>query len=114
MHWIEDSLCLKAGGVRMKGIIRFVKQLFGVYEPGVEYWVRLDEIRISSEFTTHDIGKKKMKYKWRYYNATGEFESPILLNHDFVLCDGYSSYLIAKDLQCSNVPVQFVAPVINH
>lgn len=96
----------------MKRIIRFVKQLFGVYESGVEYWVRLDEIRISNEFTTHDIGKKKMKHKWRYYNATGEFESPILLDHDFVLCDGYSSYLIAKELQCINVPVQFVDPVI--
>lgn len=112
-HWIEDFLCLKMGGIRMKGIIRFVKQLFGMYEPGIEYWVRLDEIRISNKFASHDIGKKKMKHKWRYYNATGKFESPILLDHDFVLCDGYSSYLIAKKLQICKVAVQFVAPVIN-
>ena len=98
----------------MKGIIRFVKQIFGMYEPGIEYWVRLDEIRISNKFASHDIGKKKMKHKWRYYNATGKFESPILLDHDFVLCDGYSSYLIAKKLQICKVAVQFVAPVINH
>lgn len=112
-HWIEDFLYLKTGGVRMKGIIRFVKQIFGMYEPGIEYWVRLDEIRISNKFASHDIGKKKMKHKWRYYNATGKFESPILLDHDFVLCDGYSSYLIAKKLQIYKVAVQFVAPVIN-
>lgn len=98
----------------MKGIIRLVKQLFGVYESGVEYWVKLDEICISNEFASHDIGKKKMKHKWRYYNTTGEFESPILLDHDFVLCDGYSSYLIAKELRSRNVVVQFVAPVLNH
>lgn len=36
----------------MRNIIRWVKRLFGVYENGFEYWVNVDEIKISPEFET--------------------------------------------------------------
>ena len=40
--------------------------------------------------------------------ATGEFESPILLNRNFELIDGYTSYIIAKTENLHKVPVYFV------
>ena len=49
-----------------------------------------------------------MGQKWSYYRNTGEFESPIILNRDFVLIDGYTSYIIAKKLEIDKVPVYFV------
>ena len=94
--------------MKMNGIIRFIKSLFGKYEPGYEYWVYLRDIKISPEFERTPPKFKKMGQKWNYYRNTGEFESPIILNRDFVLIDGYTSYIIAKKSEMDKVPVYFV------
>ena len=92
----------------MKSLIRFIKRIFGVYETGYEYWVYLRDIKISPEFEITPPRFKKMGQKWSYYRNTGEFESPIILNRDFVLIDGYTSYIIANKSEIEEVPVYFV------
>ena len=74
----------------IKGFIRFIKRLFGMYEPCYEYWVYLKDIKIQPDFETTRLKYNKMAQKWSYYRNTGEFESPIILNRDFVLTDGYA------------------------
>ena len=85
-----------------------LKGLLGIYTPGCEYWIDLKDIDIQIDFLRKHPSKQKMERKWDYYRQTGEFESPILLNRNFVLLDGYSSYLIAKTENMHKVPVYFV------
>ena len=85
-----------------------LKSVLGIYEPGCEYWVDLKDIDIPIDFLRHHPRREKMDRKWDYYKQTGEFESPILLNRNFVLIDGYSSYIIAKTGNLHRVPVYFV------
>ena len=92
----------------IKGFIKKIKGLFGKYETEYEYWVYLRDIKISHEFERTPPRFKKMGQKWSYYRNTGEFESPIILNRDFVLIDGYTSYIIAKKSEMDKVPVYFV------
>lgn len=92
----------------MREIIRFIKRLFGKYDVGYEYWVRLDSIIVPTRYKRSWIGEEKWKHKMGYWLRTGEFESPILLYRDFVLADGYSSYKIAHLKGIDKVPVYFV------
>ena len=85
-----------------------LKGLLGIYTQGCEYWVDLKDIDIPIAFLRHHPRQEKMEQKWNYYRQTGEFESPILLNRDFELVDGYTSYIIAKTENLHKVPVYFV------
>ena len=92
----------------MKNTIRYIKSLFGKYETGYEYWVRLDEIKVSEDCRLTRIGTKKWLRKKRYYEATGKFESIIVLDKDFNLIDGYSSIRLAELNHIKKVPAYFV------
>ena len=97
------------GGIKMKcKLLCKLKGLFGIYTPGCEYWVDLKDINIPINFLRHHPRQEKMEQKWAYYRQTGEFESPILLNRDFELLNGYTSYIIAKTENLYKVPVYFV------
>ena len=85
-----------------------LKGLLGIYEPGCEYWLDLKDIDIPINFLRQHPRQEKMKQKWAYYRQTGEFESPILLNRNFELVDGYTSYIIAKTENLHKVPVYFM------
>ena len=85
-----------------------LKGLFGIYTPGCEYWIDLKDIDIPINFLRHHPRQEKMEQKWAYYRQTGEFESQILLNRNFELVDGYTSYIIAKTENLHKVPVYFV------
>lgn len=91
----------------MKNIIRAIKKLFGKYESGYEYWVYFNEIIIQPEFEKTLPRKIKFSQKMDYYLKHGEFQSPIILNMDFVLVDGYTSYLIAQKCHIDKVSVCF-------
>jgi len=80
----------------IKGLVRFAKRLFGVYEPGHEYWVKLSDIHITPQFRKSRINPDKYKKKWQFYCRNGYCESRIVLNMDFVLTNGYSSYKICQ------------------
>lgn len=92
----------------MKNFIRFIKELFGKYETGYEYWVYTKEIKVNPEWRKTKIGRAKFQRKLQYWYRTGEFESKILLDRDFNLLDGYSSVRIAEIKGINKVPVYFV------
>lgn len=92
----------------LKEIIRYIKRLFGKYEIGYEYWVRLDEIIVPTKYKRSRIGRVKWNNKMGYWLRTGKFESPILLHRNFVLADGYSSVKIAYLKGIDKIPVYFV------
>lgn len=93
----------------MKEIVRYIKRLFGKYEPGHEYWLYRKDIKINPEWRKTKIGYTKFKMKNQYYDRTGEFESNIILRRsDMQLVDGYSSFLIAERRGIDKVPVYFV------
>lgn len=92
----------------MENIIRLIKRLFGKYESGYEYWVRLNEIIVPAYYKRTRVGTKKWNHKMSYWLKTGEFHSPILLHKDFTLADGYSSVKIAYLKGIEKVPVYFV------
>lgn len=91
----------------MNGLIRGIKRLFGKYEPGYEYWVKLSDIKLPNYLKHSRIGEEKYKRKWKYFRKTGELESKIILDKNFYLLDGYSSWKIAKKARIDIVPVYF-------
>ena len=92
----------------MREIIRYIKLLFGKYEPGYEYWVYKKDIKVPTHFKFTKIGTKKWNHKMGYWLKTGEFESDILIDRKFKLVDGYSSMKIAHLKGIEKVPVYFV------
>ena len=88
---------------------RWMKRLFGNYDTEYEYWVRLSDINISPQFAVTRIGRDKYKSKWKFYRKHGYCESKIILNKDFLLTDGYSSYKIYRAAEGldAKVPVYF-------
>ena len=54
------------------------------------------------------IRPEKMTKKIKWYNEKKEFQSPILLNKDCILVDGFSSYRIAQIYNIKVVPIIFV------
>lgn len=94
--------------MRMRKIIENIFKLFRKYKPGYEYWINREQIIVGSEWQNIRIGKKKLERKTRYWNATGKFESKILLDKNFKLIDGYSSLVIAENKKVDKIPVYFV------
>ena len=92
----------------MKGIIRYIKSLFGKYEPGYEYWIYTKDIKVPRYYKLTKIGTKKWNHKMGYWLRTGKFESDILIDRNFNLVDGFSSMKIAHIKNIEKVPVYFV------
>ena len=85
-----------------------IKNRFGYYKPGREYWVYMDDIKIRPCFRKTRISDDKWRAKNHYFNQTGRFESKIILRKkDFLLLDGYSSFRIAEEHDLGKVPVYF-------
>ena len=61
----------------------------------LRFIISVKDIKIKDEFIKTPPSKKKMIRKWRYYRETGKLNSPIILNENLYLIDGYTSYLIA-------------------
>jgi len=88
-------------------MINILKNLLVPYKSDREHWIGLDKIHISPTFASSRVGSKKLSLKWKHYLSTGEFESRILLDKNFTLVDGYSTYLIANKMNLGKVAVQF-------
>lgn len=91
----------------MGKLIRWIKELFGVYETGNEYYVDIDDIEITAQFSESKPSFAKQEAKYNYYLKTGELPAPIVLKRDFTLVDGYISYLICRSYGIDRVPVYF-------
>lgn len=71
------------------------------------YTVYVSEIIVPHEFRLTRPRKAKMDRKRYYYKVNGEFESRIILNKDFVLKDGYTTYLLAKEFGIKKIDIMF-------
>lgn len=91
-------------------MFRFIRSLFRSYDTKYEYWVKLGDIKITPQFQSTRIGETKYKKKWQFYRRNGCCESKIILDKNFVLLDGYSSYKIYRSAEGLDVkvPVYFV------
>lgn len=78
-----------------------------LYTYDVVYYIPLKEIKVPAAFKKSWIGAKKWNHKKKYYKRNGTFESQIILDKDFVLMDGYSSYKLAQAYHVTKVPVIF-------
>lgn len=72
------------------------------------YKVSLDKINIQPAFKKTPIGREKWLRKLEYYKRHKKFESQIILDENFVLLDGYSSYCVARRMSVPYVWVKFV------
>lgn len=90
-------------------IRRFVKDLvFDLrYKEGKEYKVPLSRIKIQPAFEKTPIGREKWLRKMNYYRRNKRFESQVVLDRNFVLLDGYSTYCVAKRMSVPFVSVVF-------
>lgn len=84
-----------------------MKMAIGYYKSGNEYWIDISKIHISDEFAAKKVGWKKLQRKRDYFRNTGEFESKVVLNNDFVLVDGYSTYCLVKEFGLGKLAVWF-------
>lgn len=69
-------------------------------------YVKIDEIKIYKGFEKHKPRLSKMAEKVAYFIQFGKFEQPIVINKCNYLEDGYTSYLIAKNLNWKWVKVK--------
>lgn len=83
-----------------------VRYLFGFYRTNIEYWIPIGDITISQEFQLSKPNFNKVCRKDKIFKKTGRM-SKIILNKDFVLTDGYISYLLYESYGMDKVPVYF-------
>lgn len=84
-----------------------VKMTIGCYKLSKEYWIDISKIHITDEFFAKKVGWKKMQRKRDYFRNAGKFESKVVLNKDFVLVDGYSTYCLVKEMELGKLAVWF-------
>ena len=86
--------------------MRLYKLFKKFYKTGYTYTVKLDDIIIQNGWNY--IKSWKMNEKMNYFEKTGHFSSTIILDRNFVLQDGFTSYKIAKLKGMKYVEVYFV------
>ena len=92
----------------MNNLTRKIIVALGLHNPGEPYKVKVSDIIISVEFKESQPKFKKMMHKREYFRRNDRFESKIVLNRDFLLIDGYTSYLLAKENGMKYVEAYFV------
>ena len=92
----------------MNKIIRRIIATLGLHNPGELYKVKVSDIIVPAEFKESPPKFKKMAHKREYFRRNDHFESKIVLNRDFLLIDGYTSYLLAKENGMKHVEAYFV------
>ena len=92
----------------MNKLMRKIIVALGLHNPGESYKVKVSDIIIPEEFKATKQKKKKMLQKREFYIKNDRFESKIVLNKDFLLIDGYTSYIIAKENGMKYVEAYFV------
>lgn len=92
----------------MNKLMRKIIAALGLHNPGEPYKVKVSDIIIPEEFKATKPRFKKMIQKREFYRKNDRFESKIVLNKDFLLIDGYTSYIIAKENGIKYVEAYFV------
>jgi hypothetical protein len=63
--------------------------------------IEINKIKIPEHFSKPN--PKKLQQKFKYYKENHKFESQIVIDLDYNLVDGYTSYLIAKNYNKTTV-----------
>ena len=92
----------------MNKLMRKIIAALGLHNPGEPYKIKVSDIIIPEEFKATKPRFKKMIQKREFYRKNDRFESKIVLNKDFLLIDGYTSYIIAKENGMKYVEAYFV------
>ena len=92
----------------MNKLMRKIIVSLGLHNHSEPYKVKVSDIIIPEEFKTTKPRFKKMIQKREFYRKNDRFESKIVLNKDFLLIDGYTSYIIAKENGMKYVEAYFV------
>ena len=92
----------------MNKLMRKIIAALGLHNPGEPYKVKVSDIIIPEEFKATKPRFETMIQKRKFYRKNNRFESKIVLNKDFLLIDGYTSYIIAKENGMKYVEAYFV------
>lgn len=92
----------------MKKFIYQIGNALGLLKQGNEYWVNTNDIMIQDSLINKRFDEIEWHYKLSYWVEHGDFDSHIVLNHNFVLVKGYINYLIAKEYNLKSIPVIFM------
>ena len=92
----------------MNKLMRKIIAALGLHNPGESYKVKVSDIIIPEEFKATKPRFEKMMHKREYFRRNDRFESKIVLSRDFILIDGYTSYLLAKENGMKYVEAYFV------
>lgn len=65
--------------------------------------IDIKDIKIPKYFTKPN--PKKLQRRFDYYKQNKRFEAPIIIDNNYTLIDGYTSYLIAKNYNKTSVIV---------
>ena len=82
------------------------------YQAGQTVQVKTDDLIIPRKFSAKIPKTAKMAEKYEYYRRYRRFQSPIVANvvrGRLELCDGYTSYLLAKAFNIKKVGVRIRA-----
>lgn len=79
----------------------------GLRDSGAVFDMPLEAIQIYTCFIEHPPTADKIEQKADYFRETGLLQSPIILNSDNYLIDGFTSYLLAKQSDMKCVPVRY-------
>lgn len=63
--------------------------------------IELNKIKIPKYFTKPN--QKKLQSRFDYYKKNKKFKAPIIIDSNYTLVDGYTSYLIAKNYNKTTV-----------
>lgn len=66
--------------------------------------IELNKIKIPKHFTKPN--QKKLQKRFDYYKKNKKFKVPIIIDNNYTLVDGYTSYLIAKNYNKATVIVK--------
>lgn len=85
-----------------------IKKRIGYYKVSHSYKVKLSDITIPPDFVKTPPKFVKMVAKREYFRAFGKYESKVILTKDFVLVDGYTTYLLCAENGNKYIEVYFI------
>lgn len=70
--------------------------------------IKLSKIKITPEMASTSPRPNKFKWKYSFYRNTHKFESEIVLDKQYNLIDGYTTYLLAKMFGYKKIKVKIL------
>lgn len=70
--------------------------------------VALSKIKIPPEMISHLPKANNLTEKYTYFKYNKKFKSPIVLDKNYTLVNGYITYLLAKMMGYETIEVEFI------